>query len=178
MRSWSGELRALGIAAVLSFGAAPLALAGFASAAGRPAVTCPSVSPANGAVSPAPAPGADWAGCDLAGADLLNANLAGANLSGADLSGRTTYLGNANLTSADLAGANLSDAQAGHANLADVTLTGANLTGTTLKLRGVGRNLRCARRAAGALGTGQRVPGRAERRPHLSRPRWPGSIGP
>ena len=44
------------------------------------AVTCPTVAPGTGMVTPAPAPGVDWSGCDLAGADLSGANLSGANL--------------------------------------------------------------------------------------------------
>jgi hypothetical protein len=79
------------------------------------AVSCPSVDPATGAVTPPPSPGVDWSGCNLYGANLANANLSNANL----------Y--NVNLTGANLASANLSGAL-----LKSAVLTGADLSGTVL----------------------------------------------
>ena len=37
------------------------------------AAACPAVDAGTGAVSPAPAPGANWSGCDLTGANLTGA---------------------------------------------------------------------------------------------------------
>lgn len=83
-------------------------------------VTCPTVDPSTGAVSPVPTPGVDWAGCNLDGADLSGADLAKANLSQAGIA-------SANLENADLAGANLAAA-----NVEDSDATGATFAGAML----------------------------------------------
>ena len=75
-------------------------------AATAAAVTCPTVDPSTGTVSPAPAPGVDWSGCDLTGA-----NLTGADLTGADLSDANLYL--AIISSANFTGATLTGLQSG-----------------------------------------------------------------
>ncbi len=109
--------------------------AGFALAAGMltataaptlAAVTCPTVDPSTGAVSPAPSAGVNWAGCNLTGADLNGADLASADLQGATLT-------NAALNNADLAGANLvsaddaNNAEMDGADFADADLLSASL---------------------------------------------------
>jgi uncharacterized protein YjbI with pentapeptide repeats len=104
--------------AVAALGAATVIL--ISGAAADAAVTCPTVG-STGVVTPAPAPGVDWAGCRLTGADLSGADLTGANLTG-------TSLSQANLSGADLSGANLTDA-----SLAQSDLSGANLTDATIK---------------------------------------------
>lgn len=134
---WSA--RALSAVAALGVTAAMLAASGGPASA---AVTCPTVDPVTGAVSPAPGPGADWQGCVLTnaylyGAVLTNANLAGADLSnanlfGADLTGAT--LAGAGLTGATLSGAVLNNADLTGANLASTALDGAFLDGTTLTM--------------------------------------------
>lgn len=122
------RLRGLGtLAAVIASGIAcgGLAVPGeSAHAAGQATVTCPTVS-ASGAVTPAPAPGVDWAGCTL-----YQANLSGANLTDADLAGASLIL--ANLTNASLSGAGLSGANLGHTNLTNADLAGADLTNVGL----------------------------------------------
>jgi uncharacterized protein YjbI with pentapeptide repeats len=121
-RIWAG---ATGAALLLVTGAVAAVPA---SAAPRAAtVTCPTVDPATGAVTPAPAASVDWSGCDLAGANLTSASLLLADLSGATLT-------SANLTKADFDGADLSGANLTKANLTNVWLgstnsTGANFTG-------------------------------------------------
>lgn len=99
-----------------------------------PAITCPSVDPTTGAVSPAPVEGIDWAGCDLekanlAGADLFGANFHGTDLKGADLSGAN--LKEIGLGSADLSNANLTNAVLQQAILSDAIMAGATLTGVS-----------------------------------------------
>jgi uncharacterized protein YjbI with pentapeptide repeats len=126
MRSGQLQARVFSTATVLALAAAMSALAAGVPAAAQAAVTCPVVDPGNGSVSPAPAPGVDWAGCnlssaDLSGADLSNAQLAQADLSNADLS-------NANLSGASLAGANLTAAFMQGTSLASASLNGADLT--------------------------------------------------
>jgi hypothetical protein len=112
------------------------AIAGFVIAAGMitataatpvlAAVTCPTVDPSTGAVSPAPSPGVDWAGCDLTGADLNSADLAGADLQGATLTG--IALNNADLAGANLAGADdANNAEMDGANFAKADLASADL---------------------------------------------------
>ena len=101
------------------------------------AVSCPSVDPATGAVTPVPSPGVDWSGCNLDGANLTNANLSNANLYGVNLTG-------ANLASANLSGALLHSAVLTGADLSGSVLAGANMfyvvsggvTGTPASLPG------------------------------------------
>jgi uncharacterized protein YjbI with pentapeptide repeats len=124
-----------------------VAAAGVVVAAGGPAsaLSCPTVDPATGAVSPAPTPGAAWAGCDLRGADLSLAYMPGSDLAGADLTGAVvdgTDLGqsdlsgatftNANLRTAYLRGANVSSADFTAANLSYVLLDRADVAGAKL----------------------------------------------
>jgi uncharacterized protein YjbI with pentapeptide repeats len=124
--------RVLGLVAAVGLVAGVLASSTPSSAA----VTCPTVNPSTGAVTPAPAPEVDWAGCDLAGADLAHANLSEAYLPGADLAGanltganlESTDLESSNLTSANLTSATVTD----DAALQDSVLTGVNLDGTAL----------------------------------------------
>lgn len=103
--------------------------AAVAAATSAPAVSCPTVSQASGAVTPAPSPGVDWSGCDLDNAIMVNADLAGANLSGASLTGGSRQ---EDLSGTNLTGANLSHAEMSGANMTGANLTNANMTGTTL----------------------------------------------
>jgi hypothetical protein len=104
--------------------------AGVITAAAAPslaAVTCPTVDPSTGAVSPAPSPGVDWAGCDLTGANLNGADLAGADLQGVTLT-------NAALNNADLAGANLVSADdANNAEMGGADFSKADLESASLE---------------------------------------------
>jgi hypothetical protein len=123
-----GALVAVGLAA---------GTASVADGAALAAVTCPTVDPGTGAVTPAPTHGVDWAGCDLSnaylpGADLSDAQLQHANLTSADLN--TADLAGANLTDAELKNASVS------ANLSGATLAGADLTSTSM----IGANLTSA----------------------------------
>ena len=79
------------------------------------AVSCPSVDPSTGAMTPAPGLDADLSGCNLTGADFFGLNISGGNLS------------NANLTDADLLSANVEGV-----NFSDANLSGANMTGDKL----------------------------------------------
>lgn len=104
---------------------AALSAGGLAAAQTTAAVTCPTVAPQTGTVTPAPQAGVDWSGCNLTSADLGDADLDGANLSGATLA--EADLVGASLTSADLASASLYDANAETADMTDANLTDANL---------------------------------------------------
>lgn len=104
-------VRALALIATSSVAAGMLA---FSVGSADAAVTCPSVNPSTGAVTPPPTPGTDWSGCNLTGADFYKAALSGLNLS------------EANLTNADLISATISS------NLTDANLSGANMTGASL----------------------------------------------
>ncbi len=117
------------VIAALAAMAAPFVVSQATSGVLAATVTCPTVNPGGGAVSPAPAPGVDWSGCDLADASLGLANLTGADLSGANLTHAALVL--ANLTSVNLNGANLSSADVRSATLTGAELTGATLTGIT-----------------------------------------------
>jgi len=116
-----GPIAAIGLIAAINLPA------GAAQAASnQDAVTCPTVNPATGQVTPGWANGVDWAGCDLAGADLeyaelSNAELAGANFTGADFQ-------NADLSGSDLTDADLSGAKLEATNLSGTILAGATLT--------------------------------------------------
>jgi uncharacterized protein YjbI with pentapeptide repeats/outer membrane protein assembly factor BamB len=119
-----------------------------ASAASRAsAVTCPTVDPKTGAVTPNPTEGVDWAGCDLAGAYLFQADLRSADLAGTNLT-RASFL----LT--DLTGSNLSRANLLHTDLSGDTLTSANLTDVS----GPNANFTMAE-LTGADFTGAKLPG-------------------
>jgi uncharacterized protein YjbI with pentapeptide repeats/outer membrane protein assembly factor BamB len=125
--SWRVSASAAGASLLLATGAVAAVPASAAPRDGT--VTCPTVNPKTGAVTPAPAPSVDWSGCDLTGANLTGANLvlsdlAGANLTKADLT-------KAGFDSADLAGANLTDANLAHVWLGSTNSTGANFTGAT-----------------------------------------------
>jgi uncharacterized protein YjbI with pentapeptide repeats len=91
----------------------------FSAGSADAAVSCPSVNPSTGAVTPPPTPGTDWSGCNLTGADFYRAPLSGLNLTGA------------NLTNADLLYATISS-NLTDANLSGANMTGANLTGATV----------------------------------------------
>lgn len=123
-----GALVALGLAAGMATVAEGAALA---------AVTCPTVDPGTGAVTPAPAPGVDWAGCDLSNAYLYGADMSGAQLQNANLT--SAYLNTADLAGADLTDATLKSASAS-GNLSGATLSGADLTSTSM----IGANLASA----------------------------------
>jgi uncharacterized protein YjbI with pentapeptide repeats len=141
----TGRVRTLSALVFVGITCGGLATAGgTAVAAGAVTVTCPTVS-ALGVVTPAPAPGVDWAGCslygadlsgaDLSGADLTSATLTDARLTGADLTGATltsATLQDTGFTSATLTNANLSNAFLLDASFAGATLTGTNLAGATL----------------------------------------------
>lgn len=108
-----------------------LGVAGLAGAAPAAAVvTCPTVDPSTGAVTPAPASGVFWAGCDLSGADLSGADLYSANLSTANLAGAN--LNGANLRLAILSGSDLTGADLTNANLNSASLDGTIFAGATL----------------------------------------------
>lgn len=120
------------LVAALSLALGVAGLAGAAPAAAE--VTCPTVDPSTGAVTPAPASGVFWAGCDLSGADLSGADLYSANLSTANLAGAN--LNGANLTlailsSSDLTGADLTNAKLNAAFLDGTIFAGATLTGVS-----------------------------------------------
>jgi uncharacterized protein YjbI with pentapeptide repeats len=132
MKLMSVHARLLCTVAAMGLAAGLLASAGGSAAA---AVSCPTVNPSTGAVSPSPSPGVDWAGCDLAGGDLASANLTSAdlgdaNLDGADLDGAT--LTSATLTVAKLYTADLADADLSSANLDDALVTYANMVSANL----------------------------------------------
>lgn len=103
--------RALALIAASCVAAGMLA---FSAGSADAAVSCPSVNPSTGAVTPPPTAGTDWSGCNLTGADFYDAHLSGLNLTGA------------NLTNADLLYATISS------NLTDANLSGANMTGDNL----------------------------------------------
>jgi uncharacterized protein YjbI with pentapeptide repeats len=111
-------------------------------AATATAATCPTVDPGTGAVSPAPAPGADWSGCDLTGANLTGANLTDANLTGANL-----YL--AVISSANFTGATLTGLQSGDVTYQSAPVLPANWTWVGGYLAGPGADL-----AGAGLSTG------------------------
>jgi uncharacterized protein YjbI with pentapeptide repeats len=109
------------------------------------AVSCPTVNPVTGAVSPPPTQGVDWSGCDLSHAGLGSFDLTGANFSDAkltDASFRLSTLINANLSGANLSGTSFNDVILTNGNLANATVTsddfsnaalaGTNLTGVDL----------------------------------------------
>ncbi|MGO8958909.1 MAG: pentapeptide repeat-containing protein [Streptosporangiaceae bacterium] len=126
--------RMLGALAVLGLAA------GMATATAGPAlaVTCPTVDPSTGAVTPAPSPGVDWSGCDLSHAAMASADLAGAQLQNADLT--YAYMPNADLAGASLSNANASEASMSGDDLANADLDMADLFGAMLD----GANLRSA----------------------------------
>src|SRR5215468_5434294 len=86
------------------------------------AVTCPTVDPQTGLLTPAPSPGVDWSGCNLHNA-FIRGSLAGANLSNANLT--NAFLDVLDLTSANLDGANLSPAFLDSVNMTTASLNGA-----------------------------------------------------
>jgi len=117
--------------------AAALALTGMVMVAPgvAEAVTCPTVNPVTGTVTPLPTAGVNWAGCDLHSANIEGANLAFAILTGADLSSVRAAdidMTGANLTAATLVGAHMERAIATNASLWSADLTGANLAGANL----------------------------------------------
>ncbi len=120
----AGALIALALVAGAAAGGATEALA--ATSGGT--VTCPTVDPTTGDLTPNWANGVDWAGCNLTGANLYEAelfdsDLAGANLTDANLQG-------ADVSGADVSGANLTDATFdGGIDVSGTILAGATLTG-------------------------------------------------
>jgi uncharacterized protein YjbI with pentapeptide repeats len=116
--------RPLIVLAALGVAAAALVFSGGPASAD---VTCPTVSTADGEVSPTPSAGVDWQGCDLADAALSGADLANANLSQATLT--SANLGNADLDGANLGQANLTDAVLTSADLGNAALGGSILAG-------------------------------------------------
>lgn len=89
------------------------------------AVTCPTVDPVTGAVSPPWNGVVDWSGCDLEHAGLASHDLTGDNFSGADLTDATFRL--STLINVDLSGANLTGT-----NFDSAIMTGANLANATV----------------------------------------------
>jgi uncharacterized protein YjbI with pentapeptide repeats len=126
------RLRVVGIGVVLIMVTGSLLPA---SALADATVTCPTVDPTTGTVTPGPTPDVDWAGCDLNGANLYAANLTDANLSGATLTspslGEVTLTG-ANLSDADLSGSSMTYATVENADLTGANLSSADLAGTLL----------------------------------------------
>jgi uncharacterized protein YjbI with pentapeptide repeats/outer membrane protein assembly factor BamB len=122
--NWRISAGAAGAALLLATGAVAAVPASAASRAG--AVTCPTVNPKTGAVTPAPAPSVDWSGCDLTGANLTGASLLLADLSGTNFT--KANLTKANFDSADLSGANLTKANLTHVWLGGTNSTGAKFT--------------------------------------------------
>ncbi|HUB40515.1 MAG TPA: pentapeptide repeat-containing protein [Streptosporangiaceae bacterium] len=108
--------RALALIAASCVAAGTLA---FSAGSADAAVSCPSVNPSTGAVTPPPSAGTDWSGCNLTGAYLYDAPLTDMNLT------------DANLTNADLAYATISS-NLTDANLSGATMTGDNLSGATI----------------------------------------------
>jgi uncharacterized protein YjbI with pentapeptide repeats len=88
-------------------------------------ISCPQVSTTTGDVSPAPAPGVDWAGCNLVGAKIESADMTGADLAQADL--YFAYFGDTDLSGTSFAGANV-----GYAGFSQDNLTYADLSSTSL----------------------------------------------
>jgi uncharacterized protein YjbI with pentapeptide repeats/outer membrane protein assembly factor BamB len=119
---------AAGAAALLATGAA-VAVPSLATARAS-AVTCPTVDPATGAVTPAPSAGVNWSGCDLAGADFTSATVNFANLSGANLT--NAVLTNAQFIHANFTGANLTGVSGSNAGFNSAALVGADLSGAHL----------------------------------------------
>lgn len=120
--------------------AAGLAVIGSCAAAGASitpaaaAVTCPTVDPSTGAVSPPPTVGGNWSGCDLAGANMAGWKTYALDLSGANLTNASmnfAQISGGDMTGANLTGASLISASVS-ANLTDANLSDANLTGTNL----------------------------------------------
>lgn len=109
--------------------AAAAALPASAAASRASAVTCPTVDPTTGAVTPKPANGVNWSGCDLTGADLTRASLMFANLSHANLT--KAVVANAEFGGASLAGADLTGVSGSKASFDSVDFTGANLMDTS-----------------------------------------------
>jgi Pentapeptide repeats (8 copies) len=119
----SRRARVLGVLAAFALATGIVSVA---AGSARAAVSCPTVDPSTGSVTPAPAPGVDWAGCDLADAYLPGASLNAADLADANLNG--AYLVKADVAGATLTGANLSHASGAGANFSDANLAGATLT--------------------------------------------------
>jgi uncharacterized protein YjbI with pentapeptide repeats/outer membrane protein assembly factor BamB len=93
-------------------------------------VTCPTVNPKTGAVTPKPANWVNWSGCDLAGANLTRASLDFANLSDANLA--KAVVAHAGFEVTDFAGANLTDVSGNNADFDEADFAGANLSGASL----------------------------------------------
>lgn len=135
MAGW--RARVLGVLAASGLAAGMVSAT--AAAAPALAVTCPTVDPSTGAVTPAPTPGVDWAGCNLTNAYLPSADMAGAQLQNAILT--SAYLPDANLAKANLSGVTATNnANLAGDNLSDAILTSANLSSTDLS----GANLQSA----------------------------------
>ena len=102
-----------------------------ASAAPRDStVTCPTVNPQTGAVTPKPTLGVNWSGCDLAGADLSRAPLDFADLSGANLTGAN--VARAGFEETDFIDANLTGVSGNNTDFNGTDFTGADLTAVKL----------------------------------------------
>jgi uncharacterized protein YjbI with pentapeptide repeats/outer membrane protein assembly factor BamB len=86
------------------------------------AVTCPTVAPGTGALTPPAGSNEDWTGCDLAGADLSNSTVSYSTLTGADLAG-------ANLSNSTFAGTTFDNADLAGANVSGSALTETILSG-------------------------------------------------
>lgn len=112
-------VRMFGVLVVAALAAGMTVAVGGSAAEAVEGVTCPTVG-SGGVVTPAPAPGVDWAGCDLD-----EANLSGADLSSADLA--ISQMKGANLTGANLTDANLDQVLFYSANLSSADLTGATM---------------------------------------------------
>ena len=104
-----------------------------------PAVTCPTVDPNTGAVTPKPSNGVNWSGCDLAGANLTKAPLQRQPFRCQPDQGRhharrvPRRLGVAHAdTDSDFAGANFTDATGNNAQFIGAYLGGTNFSGATL----------------------------------------------
>ena len=116
------------VGALLTSSAGALALVAASvllSASSAGAVTCPTVDPATGQVTPGWANGVDWAGCNLTGADLYEAELANADLAGANLT--DANLEEADVSGTDMTGAILTGADMQAANISSTILTNASL---------------------------------------------------
>ncbi|HEX3488685.1 MAG TPA: pentapeptide repeat-containing protein [Streptosporangiaceae bacterium] len=119
-----GKLLTRPVRAVIAASAVVAGMLALPAGAASAAVTCPTVNPSTGAVTPGPTPGADWSGCNLTGAFLYDMHLSGMNLTGANLTNATMLFSavSSNLTDANLSGANMTG----------VNLTGANVSGAIM----------------------------------------------
>ena len=131
MRSRLLAARVCAAIGVSALAAGMLAVTAGAAGAAPAVVTCPTVDPVTGVVTPAPSAGVNWSGCNLTNANLNQSNLSGANLAGANLTHATFNA--ATVAGITLTTANLTSAVLTNVDLSSVNMTGANLTQAVIK---------------------------------------------